>query len=139
MPQAAAKNLKLEARLPKSLPYVYADSDKMSQIIINLLSNAVKYTREGRVDVAARAEGQNVVVEVSDTGLGIAPENLSKIFDKFQRIEKTEQEAKGTGLGLSIVKAMVELHGGEVFVESELGRGSKFGFRLPAINGGDKA
>jgi PAS domain S-box-containing protein len=135
--QAEEKHLKLNMQLPEEFPLVFADSDKMSQIIINLLSNAIKYTLEGEVLISARKENGYVRVEVSDTGIGIAKEHLPKVFEKFQRIETSGIEAKGTGLGLSIVKAMVELQGGEVFVESELGKGTKFGFRLPAMEEGE--
>jgi len=130
--QAEEKHLELKTELPEEIPYVLADSDKMMQVVINLLSNAIKYTKEGEVMISARRVDGQVEVEVSDTGIGIAAEDLSKVFEKFQRIEKPGVEAKGTGLGLSIVKALVELHGGKVFAESEPGKGSKFGFRLPA-------
>jgi signal transduction histidine kinase len=131
--QAAQKHLALKTELPEELPYVFADSDKMSQIIINLLSNAIKYTKEGEVMISARQDDGHVRVEVSDTGIGIVKEDLPKVFEKFQRFETPGIEAKGTGLGLSIVKAIVELHDGKVFVESEPGRGSTFGFELPVI------
>ena len=130
--QAEEKHLELKMRLPESIPCVIADSDKMTQVIINLLSNAIKYTQQGEVAISAQRKNGSVTVEVSDTGIGIAKEDIPNIFEKFQRIEKPGIEAKGTGLGLSIVKALVEAHGGEVFVESELGRGSRFGFRLPS-------
>jgi len=130
--QAMEKHLELKAELPEEIPCVFADQDKMSQVIINLLSNAVKYTKEGEVLISARKDDGQVQVEVKDTGIGIAKEDLSKIFEKFQRIETPGIEVKGTGLGLSIVKALVEIHGGEVYVKSELGKGSRFGFRLPA-------
>jgi PAS domain S-box-containing protein len=134
---AEEKQLKLSAQLPEQFPLVFADSDKMSQIIINLLSNAIKYTKEGGVSISARKEDGHVLVEVSDTGIGIAEKDMPKVFDKFQRFETPGIEARGTGLGLSIVKAMVEVHGGEVFFESEVGKGSKFGFRLPALIQGE--
>jgi PAS domain S-box-containing protein len=132
-PQVEEKHLQLKAELPDKIPFVLADSDKISQVIINLLGNAVKYTKRGKVSISAQEEDGHVKVEVADTGVGIDKDDLSKVFDKFMRIEKTESEEKGTGLGLSIVKALVEIQGGEVFVESELGKGSKFGFRLPAV------
>jgi PAS domain S-box-containing protein len=131
--QAKKKNLELKMRVPEKFPSVFADSDKISQVILNLLGNAIKYTKQGEVSISAREDNGHVLVEVSDTGIGIAKKDLPKIFEKFQRIEKAEAGTKGTGLGLSIVKALVELQGGNVFVESEPGKGSKFGFRLPAI------
>ena len=119
-------------QLPQDVPYVFADPDKMTEIIINLLSNAIKYTKEGEVSISARQDDGQVLVEVADSGIGIDEKDLPRVFEKFQRIEKQGIEAKGTGLGLAIVKALVELHGGEIFAESEVGKGSKFGFRLPA-------
>jgi len=130
--QAEEKHLELKTELPEGRLYVLADSDKMTQVIVNLLGNAIKYTKEGGATISARREDGYVVVEVADTGIGIDQDDLSKVFEKFQRIEKPGIEEKGTGLGLSIVKAIVEIHGGKIFVESELGKGSKFGFSLPA-------
>ena len=131
--QADKKQLALKMDLPEDIPFVLADSDKISQVIINLLSNAIKYTKEGEVMISAKRENGGVLVSVSDTGIGIDKKDLPMLFNKFARIEKSEGMTAGTGLGLSIVKALVELHGGKVFVESEPGRGSRFGFRLPAV------
>ena len=129
--QAEEKHLELKMQLPEIIPCVTADPDKITQVIVNLLSNAIKYTKEGEVMISVRRDDGQVEVEVSDTGIGIAAEDLQKVFEKFQRIEKPGIEVKGTGLGLSIVKALVELHGGNIFAESELGKGSKFGFSIP--------
>jgi two-component system phosphate regulon sensor histidine kinase PhoR len=136
--QAEEKHLNLKMRLPEELPELYADPDKISQVIINLLGNAIKYTKEGEVTISARRDDGRVLVEVADTGIGISKDDLPKVFDKFQRIEKPGIDAKGTGLGLSIVKALVELQGGTVMAESVPGKGSKFGFMLPALKEAEK-
>jgi len=132
--QAEERHLELKTELPDRMPHVLADSDKMTQVIINLLGNAIKYTKEGEISISAWEEDGQVRVEVADTGIGIDKEDLPKVFEKFQRIEKQGIEAKGTGLGLSIVKAIVEIHGGNIFAESELGKGSRFGFSIPVAD-----
>ena len=118
------KNISCRANL------IWADKDRMSEVIINLLSNAVKYTpSKGNVDVKfgwTKKEGR---FEISDTGSGIREQDLGKIFNKFERI--SDEEKEGTGLGLSITKDIVELHKGKIWAESEFGKGSKFIFVLP--------
>ena len=110
---------------------VLVDSDRMTRVIQNLLDNAFKYNRRGgRVDITARADGAMAVVTVRDTGLGIPERDLGQIFDRFYRGRATKH-IHGTGLGLSIVKAIVELHGGRIWVESVVGEGSAFHFTLP--------
>ena len=101
-------------------------------MIFNLLSNAVKFTPAGgAVDVSAARVNGEVKVSVTDTGPGIAPEDHERIFEEFQQTERAEQR-EGTGLGLALSKRLVELHGGRIWVESELGQGSTFVFTLPA-------
>jgi len=101
--------------------------------VSNLVGNAIKFTpQEGMVTVSAREEKGEVVVEVKDTGIGIAPEDQVHLFEKFYRVGRVEtSDIEGTGLGLAIVKSIVEGHGGRVWVESEFGQGSTFGFALP--------
>jgi signal transduction histidine kinase len=102
-------------------------------VIFNLLSNAVKFTPEGGVvDVSAAQTNGEVRVAVADTGPGIAPEDHDRIFDEFQQTDAGIEQREGTGLGLALSKRLVELHGGRIWVESELGRGSTFVFTLPA-------
>lgn len=127
------KKQRLELDLPEFLPPVHADKDRLIQILSNLVSNAHKYTPEGgRICIRARAEDEAVHVEVSDTGIGIPPEALPRIFERFYRVDDPRvQETPGTGLGLSIVKALVEMHGGRIWVESEVGKGSTFHFTIP--------
>jgi two-component system phosphate regulon sensor histidine kinase PhoR len=114
---------------------VYADRDMMSQVIVNLLSNAIKYNcSEGSVTIETEVDESRAVARVSvkDTGVGIPPDELEHVFDKFYRANSNEDRAEGTGLGLNLVQQIVEkLHGGRVFVKSQLGVGSTFGFELP--------
>lgn len=136
--QAAEKGLHLEIRLPGELPPVPADPLRVRQALMNLLSNAVRYTPSGgRITVEARDLGSAVQVSVRDTGIGIAPEDLPHVFDRFYRAEKSRARSDGgSGLGLAIVKHLVEAHGGRVGVESAPGKGAHFFFTLPYEPGG---
>ncbi len=134
-PQAKLKNISL---ISKPGPLIYtaqADRDMVHQVILNLISNAVKYTPEGgRVTVAIENDDatKSVLVSISDTGLGIPPDALPKLFQKFYRIDNYKRVAKGTGLGLALVKHIVEtVHHGQVGVASTVGLGSKFWFTIP--------
>ena len=126
------KKQKLLISAPDSPINIYADPDKLDQVINNLILNAITYTPEkGRIKVELKDKNQTAEVSVSDTGIGIAKEDLPKVFDKFQQFgRKAGPGAKGTGLGLAIVKQLVEMHGGNIKVESEINRGSKFTFSL---------
>ena len=113
-----------------------ADRLRFRQVVLNLLSNAVKFTPDGgRVDVRASIRDQDLVVEVADTGPGVAAEDRLRIFDSFQQGARLPGQAEGTGLGLTLSKRILELHGGRIWVESEAGKGSTFGFALPAGSG----
>jgi signal transduction histidine kinase len=102
------------------------------QVVFNLLSNAVKFTpADGSVVVATTRTQDGVEVSVTDTGPGIAPEDRDRIFEEFQQTEIGVRQREGTGLGLALSKRLVELHGGRIWVESEIGRGSRFVFTLP--------
>ena len=116
-------------------PPVSADRDRLAQIFINLVDNAVKYTPEGgRVTVSARpVAGGRVEVTVADTGIGIPPADLPRITERFYRVDRARsRELGGTGLGLAIVKHLVLAHGGELWIESEPGRGTTVRFTLPS-------
>jgi len=134
-PQASAKNIAVHAKKSPVDLTVEGDPDMLYQVVLNLLSNAVKYTPEGgRVTVAADSDNltRTVLLSVSDTGLGIPPDALPKLFDKFFRVENYKRVAKGTGLGLSLCKHIVEtVHHGQIGVESKLGLGSKFWCTIP--------
>jgi signal transduction histidine kinase/DNA-binding response OmpR family regulator len=110
-----------------------ADRLRFRQVVLNLLSNAVKFTPEaGRVDVRAFLRGQDLVVLVADTGVGVPAEDRERIFDAFQQGARSSGQVEGTGLGLTLSKRILELHGGRIWVESEAGKGSTFGIALPA-------
>lgn len=129
--KARAKNLDVSYSGPEQLT-IEANGAQLNQVFINLIDNAINYTAEGKVEVEARLEDQEVVVEVSDTGVGIPSEHLPRLFERFYRVDKGRSRATGgTGLGLSIVKHIVEAHGGTVKVESVFREGSTFTVRLP--------
>lgn len=129
---AREKDIRLEYYLPKQQIDIFVDAQRLSQIIENLISNAIKFTEEGgQVKVEVKILENKVRVGVLDTGVGIAREDLSRLFNKFVQVSKIpNMEKKGLGLGLSIVKELVERHGGEIWAESRLGVGSKFYFTL---------
>lgn len=117
----------------KQLPRIYADPDRVHQIIKNLLANAIKYSPEGGpVEVETGVEGKYVTITIIDHGIGIPPEELPRIFERFRRVEREEMSSiSGSGLGLAIVKHLVELHGGKIKVRSQPGEGSAFTVFLP--------
>ncbi len=131
--RAEEKQVKLVNEVPPEL-FVRADSDRLQQVLFNLVDNAIKYGRtDGAVIVRARiAENKLVEMHVEDNGPGIPPESTDRVFERFYRVDRARsREQGGTGLGLSIVKHIVQSHGGEVWVESELGKGSRFYFTVP--------
>ena len=132
---AKAKTIKIEKRIQKNIPEVNLDFNRMIQVLNNIIGNAVKFTsKDGIVIVEAGLDGvqKNVLVSVADTGVGIAKENLSRVFDKFQQVgERVVTDIGGTGLGLSIAKEIIGLHGGKIWAESEKKQGAKFFFTLP--------
>jgi two-component system phosphate regulon sensor histidine kinase PhoR len=131
--QTAQKNLTLQNRVPMDL-YVQADWDRLTQILVNLVDNAVKYTPEkGQITLGAARGAQGFVnVWVADTGIGIPSTDLPRITERFYRVDKARsRELGGTGLGLAIVKHLVQAHGGELWLESELGKGTTVHLTLP--------
>jgi PAS domain S-box-containing protein len=118
--------------LDSSLPTIRADKTRLREVLLNLLNNAIKYSDEGEITVSAWREEEWVVISVSDTGIGIAPEHLETIFEQFSRVDSSStRRVDGLGLGLSICRRLVELHGGEIWAESAPGVGSTFYFKLP--------
>jgi signal transduction histidine kinase len=132
-PQVEEKRLTFEVSIPEKLPEPRLDKDKIATVLVNLLGNAVKYTPAGgRVAFRVHATDQNLEIDVEDTGVGIAEDELPKVFDKFFRSDDPRvQEQKGTGLGLALVQEVVRLHGGRVSVDSEIDKGSTFQIVLP--------
>ncbi len=110
---------------------LFGDRNKLKQVVVNLIQNAIKYTEEGKVEVIVEEEEKSGKIIIKDTGIGISAENQSRIFERFYRVDKDRsREVGGTGLGLAIVKHIIEAHGSKVEVESEIGKGSSFWFRL---------
>src|SRR4051812_35535639 len=133
---AAKKKLTIERLNGDDLPLVYADRDKLTHVMGNLIGNAIKFTPEGgRIWISLSRYGRSreeLVVEVGDTGRGIAEENHELVFREFAQVDASPSRPHhGTGLGLAIARKLVELHGGTIWVESELGKGSRFFFTLP--------
>ncbi|HEX6055300.1 MAG TPA: response regulator [Intrasporangium sp.] len=130
--RALNHRIALRTSIAPSVGTVHADELRFKQVLLNLLSNAVKFTPDGgSVVVAARVAGEGLEVTVSDTGVGITPGDQERIFESFQQGTRSTRKAEGTGLGLTLTKRIVELHGGTVWVRSEVGHGSTFGFRIP--------
>jgi signal transduction histidine kinase len=129
---ANSKGLKFIARVASGLPPGHGDARRLAQVLLNLAGNAIKFTDEGEVAIAATAEDGHFVMTVRDTGPGIAPEDQGKIFEEFQQVDNSNTRKKGgTGLGLAISKRMVEMQGGTISVESEVGHGATFRVTLP--------
>ena len=133
----ARKGLRFDVDIEADLPRVRADREKIMHVLGNLLGNAIEFTPPGgRIWVAARqrdgAGGRELLVEVGDTGIGIAPEHHDLVFQEFAQVDASpSRHHHGTGLGLTIARKLVELHGGTIWVESALGRGSRFFFTIP--------
>lgn len=131
-PVRLSREQSLILRLPPSLPPVWGDRVRLRQIVLNLLNNAFKFTPAGgRITLRAKQEDGNLVVEVKDTGPGIAEEEQQRLFQPYHRLESDRERLSGLGLGLALCKTLVELHGGRIWVKSRAGRGSTFGFSLP--------
>jgi signal transduction histidine kinase len=131
--RATKHGITLEVSVDERLGDYVGDERKIKQILLNLLSNAVKFTPEGgRIGIDARQSNGAVEISVTDTGIGISSEDQATIFEEFRQVGSDyEHKSEGTGLGLTLAKKFVELHGGRIWVESEVGRGSKFTFTLP--------
>jgi len=131
-PVATRRGISLTVDVPDSLPLVWADSARLRQVIQNILINALKWTpQEGKVILRASQNGHELIVNIEDTGPGIAKEKQQSIFEAYYRVEDGRQHVSGLGLGLALCKTIVESHGGNIWVQSEEGKGSTFGFSLP--------
>ena len=125
------KDIRIELKI-KDTQTIWANEERARQVFNNLIDNALKYTEKGKIEISAEEQGRFMIIKVSDTGIGIPKKDLTRIFERFYRVNKERSRASGsTGLGLSIVKHIVEAHGGEVWVESELGKGSTFFVKWP--------
>jgi signal transduction histidine kinase len=131
--RATRHGITLTQRVDEQVADIFADERKVKQILLNLLSNAVKFTPEGgRVGLIATMAEDGITIAVSDTGIGIAPEDQAAIFEEFRQVGREDaRKQEGTGLGLTLAKKFVELHGGRIWVESHVGQGSTFSFTLP--------
>jgi signal transduction histidine kinase len=141
-PVATAEGHRLTVDLPPSRVDVWGDSDRLRQVVQNLMNNAIKFTPAGgEIALLARLDGDRLVVEVHDSGPGIAEEDMVRLFDPYYRRVEDRERLSGLGLGLALAKKLVELHGGEIWVKSRPGEGTTLGFSLPlmgdADNGGD--
>jgi signal transduction histidine kinase len=131
--QILTRDHPVQVDLPRSLPLVMADPRRIRQVLRNLVENAVKYSPGGgEIDVVVQAGSEAIQVNVADRGMGIEPQHLERIFDRFYQVDSAStRRVGGSGLGLSISKAIVEAHDGEIWAESEAGAGSTFCFTLP--------
>jgi GAF domain-containing protein/CheY-like chemotaxis protein len=127
------KTLQLIKKIDTDLPDIVGDRDKLIQVIINLISNSVKFTDEGSVTCHVYQQKDELIVSIADTGIGIAPEDYAAVFEQFKQVggDTLTDKPKGTGLGLPICKEIVEYHGGRIWLESEVGKGSTFSFAMP--------
>jgi signal transduction histidine kinase len=129
---AAGNHQTLKAELPPTLPAVWGDEDRLRQVILNLLINATKFTPEGgTIKLKARPRNGFVLVEVQDTGRGISESEQKKLFQPYHQQLGDLEHLSGLGLGLSLCKMLVEMHGGKIWSESEVGKGSAFSFTVP--------
>jgi signal transduction histidine kinase len=131
--RAGRRSIVLHMSIDERLGEVRADEGKIRQVVLNLLSNAIKFTPEGgQIELQAIPKDPLVEVSVSDTGVGIAPEDQEKVFEEFRQVGTADKKAEGTGLGLTLCRKFIELHGGRIWVKSQLGAGSTFTFTIPA-------
>ena len=127
----------MEKSIDEQVGEIRADERKIRQVVLNLLSNAIKFTPEGgRIEIGEVPKDRFVEVSVSDTGVGIAPEDQEAVFEEFRQVGTSDKKAEGTGLGLTLCRKFIELHGGRIWVKSQPGVGSTFTFTIPVRHGG---
>ncbi len=130
-PQAERAQLELILDMPANLPPVIGDEDRVEQVLVNVIHNAIKFTpRQGRITISSLVEGDQVLISISDTGIGIPAEDLPHIFERFYKVDRA-RSGGGTGLGLAIAKHIVQAHRGRIWAESEEGKGTTITFSLP--------
>lgn len=125
------KPVEVRITISPNIPYIVGDRRRIQQITCNLVSNAWKFTQEGRIEISGRSKNNQLIILVKDTGPGISECDLQRIFEPFEQTQVGLASASSTGLGLPITKSLVEAHGGEMIVQSQLGIGSTFGFKIP--------
>jgi GAF domain-containing protein len=134
--RAARRGIELHRTVDERLGHIQADERKVRQVLLNLLSNAIKFTPEGgRIEVGAKAVNGLIEVSVTDTGVGIAPEDQEAVFEEFRQVGTADKKVEGTGLGLALSRKFIELHGGKIWVKSHVGAGSTFTFTVPVRHG----
>jgi signal transduction histidine kinase len=134
--RAGRRSIALHTNIDNRLGEIRADERKIRQVVLNLLSNAIKFTPDGgRIEIAAVPKDGVVEVSVKDTGVGIAPEDQEAVFEEFRQVGTAEKKAEGTGLGLTLCRKFIELHGGRIWVTSQVGAGSTFTFTIPVRRG----
>jgi signal transduction histidine kinase len=130
--RAGRRGIALGRVIDERVGTIRADERKVKQVVLNLLSNAIKFTPEGgRIDVRAAVNDGMVEVSVADTGVGIAPEDQEAVFEEFRQVGTADKKVEGTGLGLALSRKFIELHGGRIWVKSQVGEGSTFTFTVP--------
>jgi signal transduction histidine kinase len=135
---AAEKGLDLVVNVPDDIPVAFGDNGRITQCLMNLVGNAIKFTNQGRVEIGVQLVGNELLYRVSDTGIGIPKDELENVFAEFRQVDSTvTREFGGTGLGLTITKKFVEMHGGRIWIESEIGKGCTFFFAIPLRTKGD--
>ena len=135
-PAWASGGRALDRTIDGRLGQIHADERKVKQVLLNLLSNALKFTPEGgRIDVVAGLHDDLAEISVTDTGVGIGPEDQEAVFEEFRQVGTAAKEVEGTGLGLALSRKFIELHGGRIWVKSQVGVGSTFTFTLPVRHG----
>ncbi len=134
--RATEKDLRISVNMPQRLPDIAGDRRRLAEVLQNLLDNAIQYTLPGgQIMVSAETGEDEVILTVSDTGIGIPKADQPRIFERFYRVDVARsREAGGTGLGLAIAKHLVDVHGGRLWVESEVGQGSQFHFSVPVFD-----
>jgi two-component system, NtrC family, sensor kinase len=136
--RAQRRNLALHKDVDAGVGHIQGDERKIRQVVLNLLSNAIKFTPEGgRIELAAAPKDNCVEVSVSDTGIGIAPEDQENVFEEFRQVGTADKKAEGTGLGLTLCRKFIELHGGRIWVKNQLGQGATFTFTIPVRRRGE--
>jgi signal transduction histidine kinase len=131
-----AKGIEYKTDIEPDLPLVYVDRTRIRQVLLNLVNNSLRFTDQGSMTVRLKKEDESLIVCVEDTGMGIPEENIVRLFEEFSQIKSESwRKREGAGLGLAISRRFIELHGGKMWVESEVGHGSRFYFSLPASPG----